>query len=136
MQRSVPYFRPQFRSAPFREIVPAADGVQESFRLQAEQFLPEGKGTFIPALFCVFLDFSLDDLRTYVQTKPRNASQPRTSPRMHPQLTTLRKLSDDGNQLGPTFTVPLNASLKVVLGYPVAQLERVYNMSLPSHSGL
>jgi len=38
--------------------------------------------------FCVFLDFSLDDLRTYVQTKPRNASQPR-SPRMHPQLTIL-----------------------------------------------
>ena len=45
-----------------------ADGVQESFRLQAEQFFPEGKGTFIPALFCVFLDFSLDDLRSYVRT--------------------------------------------------------------------
>ena len=43
----------------------------------------------------------------------------------HDHHLVVRKLSDDGNQLGPTFAVPLNASLKVVLGYPVAQLERV-----------
>ena len=43
----------------------------------------------------------------------------------HGHHLVVRKLSDDGNQLGPTFAVPLNASLKVVLGYPVAQLERV-----------
>ena len=38
-----------------------AVGVLESFRLQQmEKFLPEGKATFIPALFlCLFLNFSL-----------------------------------------------------------------------------
>ena len=33
----------------------------------------------------------------------------------HDHLLVVRKLSDDGNQLGPTFTVPLSANLKVVL---------------------
>ena len=33
----------------------------------------------------------------------------------HDHLLVVRKLSDDGNQLGPTFTVPLSADLKVVL---------------------
>ena len=53
----------------------------------------------------------------------------------HDHHLVVRKLSDDGNQLGPTFTVPLNACLKVVLGYPVAQLERVYNVQIHLTAG-
>ena len=53
----------------------------------------------------------------------------------HDHHLVVRKLSDDGNQLGPTFTVPLTACLKVVLGYPVAQLERVYNVQIHLTAG-
>ena len=53
----------------------------------------------------------------------------------HDHHLVVRKLSDDGNQLGPTFTVPLNACLKVVLGYPVAQLERVYIVHISLTAG-
>ena len=53
----------------------------------------------------------------------------------HDHHLVVRKLSDDGNQLGPTFTVPLNACLKVVLGCPVAQLERVYNVQIHLTAG-
>ena len=33
----------------------------------------------------------------------------------HDHHLVVRKLSDDGNQLGPTFTIPFSADLKVVL---------------------